>query len=88
LDALAAIRDEIAEGRAAASAYVSFVDDGPRDASRSNRASEDAAHVARDDAADARPEDAAWRDAVVARLARVGALADGMRAALASGGTG
>ncbi|MBR8313288.1 sigma-70 family RNA polymerase sigma factor [Burkholderia dolosa] len=88
LDALAAIRDEIAEGRAAASAYVSFVDAGPRDASRSNRASEDAAHVARDDAADARPEDAAWRDAVVARLARVGALADGMRAALASGGTG
>jgi len=36
---------------------------------------------------DTQTEDSTWRDAVVARLARVDALAHGMRAALASGGT-
>ncbi|WP_082725296.1 sigma-70 family RNA polymerase sigma factor [Burkholderia sp. RF4-BP95] len=90
LDALVSIRTEIAECRAAASTYVIFLADATRDARRSIDADAGASPAAagepgRDD--DAPLEDSAWRDAVLARLARIDAFADGIRAALASGGT-
>nr|WP_321923881.1 sigma-70 family RNA polymerase sigma factor [Burkholderia sp. BCC1998] len=90
LDALVSIRTEIAECRTAASTYVIFLADGPRDDRPADRVDADASPAstgepARDD--ETPPEDSAWRDAVVARLARIDALAGGMRAALLSGGT-
>ncbi|RQS08904.1 sigma-70 family RNA polymerase sigma factor [Burkholderia sp. Bp8998] len=90
LDALVSVRAEIAERRTAASTYVIFLADGPRDDPPADHADADAppaspSDPARDNATP--PEDSAWRDAVVARLARIDALADGMRAALVSGGT-
>ncbi|KHK57117.1 RNA polymerase sigma 70 [Burkholderia sp. A9] len=92
LDALVAIRTEIAECRAAASTYVIFLDDGVRDDATTADANTHAGaspaatgEPARDD--DTPPEDSAWRDAVLARLARIDAFAHGIRAALAAGGT-
>ncbi|WP_415750618.1 sigma-70 family RNA polymerase sigma factor [Burkholderia sp. BCC1996] len=90
LDALVSIRTEIAECRTAASTYVIFLADGPRDDRPADRVDADASPAstgepARDD--ETPPEDSAWRNAVVARLARIDALAGGMRAALLSGGT-
>lgn len=94
LDALVSIRVEIAQCRTAASTYVIFLDDGPRDDTAADHAEAGtsataAGEPARDDdpQTDTQTEDSTWRDAVVARLARVDALAHGMRAALASGGT-
>ncbi|HKT66016.1 MAG TPA: sigma-70 family RNA polymerase sigma factor [Burkholderia sp.] len=95
LDALVAIRNEIAECRTAASTYVICLADGPRDAASSSNAVVDTSPAAtgaptRDDAsdnADTQQNDSAWRTAVVARLACIDALASGMRAALAAGGT-
>jgi hypothetical protein len=94
LDALVSIRVEIAQCRTAASTYVIFLDDGPRDDTSADQAEAGtsataAGEPARDDdtEADTQTEDSSWRDAVVARLARIDALAHGMRAALASGGS-
>ncbi|WP_175700416.1 sigma-70 family RNA polymerase sigma factor [Burkholderia ambifaria] len=94
LAALVSIRVEIAQCRTAASTYVIFLDDGPHDDTAADHAEAGtsataAGEPARDDdtEADTQTEDSAWRDAVVARLARVDALAHGMRAALASGGS-
>ncbi|RQZ09544.1 RNA polymerase subunit sigma-70 [Burkholderia sp. Bp9031] len=97
LDALMSIRAEIAEGRTAASTYVICLADGRRDAlpaadadpGASPAAPDEPAEPARDDdtGTDTQTENSAWRNGVVARLARLDALADGMRAALASGGT-
>ncbi|MBY4771690.1 sigma-70 family RNA polymerase sigma factor [Burkholderia ambifaria] len=94
LDALVSIRVEIAQCRTAASTHVIFLDDGPRDDTAADHAEAGtsataAGEPARDDdpQTDTQTEDSTWRDAVVARLARVDALAHGMRAALASGGT-
>ncbi|RQR37413.1 RNA polymerase subunit sigma-70 [Burkholderia sp. Bp9142] len=94
LDALVSIRTEIAACRTAAATYVTFLDDGPRDDTPADHADAGASPAAttddpaRDDTeTDTRTEDAAWRNAVVARLARIDALADGLRAALASGGS-
>nr|WP_243772199.1 sigma-70 family RNA polymerase sigma factor [Burkholderia anthina] len=94
LDALVSIRREIAERRSTASAYVIFLADGPRDdalsagaaTEESSGSTAEPSHQDGDDA-QAQQDDSAWRAAVVARLARVDALVDGMRAALASGGT-
>ncbi|WP_416359885.1 sigma-70 family RNA polymerase sigma factor [Burkholderia ambifaria] len=90
LDALVSIRVEIAQCRTAASTYVIFLDDGPRDDTSADHAEAGtsataAGEPARDD--DTQTEDSAWRNAVVARLARIDELAHGMRAALASGGS-
>ncbi|MGU7817056.1 sigma-70 family RNA polymerase sigma factor [Burkholderia sp. AW49-1] len=90
LDALVSIRTEIAECRAAASTYVIFLADATHAARRSIDADAgaspaDAGEPGRDD--EAPSEDSTWRDAVLARLARIDAFADGIRAALASGGT-
>ncbi|AXF25387.1 RNA polymerase subunit sigma-70 [Burkholderia pyrrocinia] len=89
LGALVSIRGEIAECRTAASTYVIFLADGPREdapaASPSTGVSPAVVAPARDD--DTPPEDSAWRNAVLARLARIDALANGMREALTSGGT-
>ncbi|PFH20202.1 sigma-70 family RNA polymerase sigma factor [Burkholderia sp. JKS000303] len=97
LDALVSIRHEIAERRSAASTYVIFLADGPcDDAPSANRAAEASSACTGepvrnddddddDDGARMRQDDSAWRTAVVARLARIDALADGMRAALRSG---
>ncbi|WP_035946198.1 sigma-70 factor domain-containing protein, partial [Burkholderia multivorans] len=82
LDALASIRREIAEGRAAASAYLMFVDEGRHaDAAAAVDPHADAQHD------DMRPGDPHVCDAALARLSSLDALARDMRAALASGGT-
>ncbi|WP_175766323.1 sigma-70 family RNA polymerase sigma factor [Burkholderia ambifaria] len=93
LDALVSIRVEIAQCRTAASTYAIFLDDGPRNDTSADHAEADtsataAGEPARDDdtQTDTQTEDSAWRNAVVARLARIDELAHGMRAALASGG--
>ncbi|WP_175796563.1 sigma-70 family RNA polymerase sigma factor [Burkholderia anthina] len=95
LDALVSIRREIAECRTAASTYVTFLDDGPRDAvpsadaaaEESSRSTGEPERNDDDHDAPAQQDDSAWRTAVVARFARIDALADGLRAALAAGGT-
>ncbi|WP_034177581.1 sigma-70 family RNA polymerase sigma factor, partial [Burkholderia ambifaria] len=94
LDALVSIRIEIAQCRSAASTYVIFLDDGPRDNTTADHAEAGtsataAGEPARDDdtQANTQIEASAWRNAVVARLARIDELAHGMRAALASGGS-
>ncbi|MBR8186353.1 sigma-70 family RNA polymerase sigma factor [Burkholderia ambifaria] len=89
LDALVSIRVEIAQCRTAASTYVIFLDDGPRDDTSADHAEAGAPAPAAESAGDddTQTEDSAWRDAVAARLARIDALAHGMRAALASGGS-
>ncbi|MBU9456005.1 sigma-70 family RNA polymerase sigma factor [Burkholderia multivorans] len=82
LDALASIRREIAEGRAAASAYLMFVDAGGHaDAAAALDPHGDAQHD------DMRPGDPHVCDAALARLSSLDALARDMRAALTSGGT-
>ncbi|MBU9357982.1 sigma-70 family RNA polymerase sigma factor [Burkholderia multivorans] len=82
LDALASIRREIAEGRAAASAYLMFVDEGRHaDAAAAVDPHGDAQHD------DMRPGDPHVCDAALARLSSLDALAGDMRAALTSGGT-
>nr|WP_175924202.1 sigma-70 family RNA polymerase sigma factor [Burkholderia latens] len=95
LDALIAIRTEIADCRAAASVYVICVADGDGDDARSVNAEAhaspalagEAAHDVENSDTDPRHDDSAARDAIVARLAGLDALAHGMRAALACGGT-
>ncbi|WP_396899361.1 sigma-70 family RNA polymerase sigma factor [Burkholderia anthina] len=95
LDALVSIRHEIAERRSPASTYVTFLDDGPRDdAPPANTARDDSSASTgepgrndADDDAQTQRDDAAWRTAVVTRLARIDALANGLRAALTAGGT-
>ncbi|WP_196491502.1 sigma-70 family RNA polymerase sigma factor [Burkholderia diffusa] len=88
LDVLVSIRTEIAECRTAASTYVLFLADDPRDDRPSNHADAGAPHASASEAGcddDAPLEDSAWRAAVLARLARIDAIADNLRAALASG---
>ena len=98
LDALIAIRTEIAECRTAASTYVIFIADGAgHDRQSVNAEADTAASPAAiaepvcdgdsDSDTDTRRDDTAWRDAIVTRLARLDTLAGGMRTALASGGT-
>ncbi|HDR9057956.1 TPA: sigma-70 family RNA polymerase sigma factor, partial [Burkholderia vietnamiensis] len=92
LDALVAMRIEIAEGRTAASAYVLSIADStdlaPADgAAASPHAGDtpaDAGASTRDD--DAPADDGLCRHTVLARLAPIDALAAGMRAALETDG--
>ncbi|WP_081060132.1 sigma-70 family RNA polymerase sigma factor [Burkholderia territorii] len=89
LDVLVSMRTEIAECRTAASTYVLFLADAPRDDRACNHAEAGARRASAGDAGcddEAPTEDSAWRDAVLTRLARIDAIADNIRAALASGG--
>ncbi|KVG60146.1 RNA polymerase subunit sigma-70 [Burkholderia territorii] len=89
LDVLVSMRTEIAECRTAASTYVLFLADAPRDDRACNHAEAGARRASAGDAGcddEAPSEDSAWRDAVLTRLARIDAIADNIRAALASGG--
>nr|WP_230947428.1 sigma-70 family RNA polymerase sigma factor [Burkholderia territorii] len=89
LDVLVSIRTEIAEGRAAASTYVLYLADAPRDDRACDRAGAGAPRSSVGEAGcdDGAPsEDSAWRDAVLTRLARIDAIVDNIRTALASGG--
>ncbi|KUZ35927.1 RNA polymerase subunit sigma-70 [Burkholderia territorii] len=89
LDVLVSIRTEIAEYRTAASTYVLFLADAPRNDRASDHAEAGARRESVGDAGcddEAPSEDSAWRDAVLTRLARIDAIADNIRAALASGG--